>query len=164
MGALGLNATIIAQIINFVILFLFLRLVVYPLIVKMLEQRQNYITSNITATEEERRQAEAVHQQYLSDLQKAREEAQGIIQQAAKTGEAQAQEIIEAAKAETIRVKESALSEIAHEREKAVVELRNQVATLSVLMAEKIINQTISPETQQRLIAEFVKEAGDLLC
>jgi len=164
LGALGLNATIIAQIINFVILFLFLRLVVYPLIVKMLEQRQNYITSNITATEEERRQAEAVHQQYLSDLQKAREEAQGIIQQAAKTGEAQAQEIIEAAKAETIRVKESALSEIAHEREKAVVELRNQVATLSVLMAEKIINQTISPETQQRLIAEFVKEAGDLLC
>ncbi|HHW43871.1 F0F1 ATP synthase subunit B [Desulfofundulus thermobenzoicus] len=164
MEALGINYTLLAQIINFIVLLIFLRLVVYKPLVNLLEQRQQYIASNVSAAEEERRQAEALRQQYTAEMQKAREEAQAIIQNATKAGEEKAQQILDAAKAEAQRIKESALEEIAREKEKAVAELRNQVADLSVLVAGKIINQTITPEIQHNLIKEFIDEAGGLPC
>ncbi|MFZ5591799.1 MAG: F0F1 ATP synthase subunit B [Bacillota bacterium] len=162
--SLGLNATLVAQIFNFIILLIFLRVVVYKPLVNVIEQRQNAIAKNVAAAEEERKRAEALRQQYLADMQKAKEEAQAIIQQATKTGEAQAQQIIEAAKAEAARIKESALQDIAREKEKAVAELRDQVVTLSILVAGKIIDQKMTGDIQHSLVQQFIKEAGDLPC
>lgn len=158
------NATLLAQIFHFVLLLIFLRVVAYKPVANILKSRQEFIANNVAAAEEERKQAEALRQQTLADLQKAREEAQAMIQQATKSGEAQAQQIIEAAKAEAQRIKENALQEIAREKEKAVAELRDQVATLSVLVAGKIINQTITPDIQHNLVKEFIDEAGGLPC
>lgn len=163
-NALGLNATLVAQIFNFIILLIFLRLVVYPVIVKVLEQRQQAIADNVAAAEEERKQAEALRQSYLADMQKAKEEAQAIIQQATKAAEAQAQQIMEAAKAESVRVKDQALQEIEREKEKAVAVLREQVVSLSVLVAQKIVSQQMNSDIQHSLVQEFIKEAGDLPC
>ena len=58
-AALGLNTTLVAQIFHFLVLLLFLRLVVYKPLVNLLEKRQEFITNNVTAAEEERKQAEA---------------------------------------------------------------------------------------------------------
>jgi F-type H+-transporting ATPase subunit b len=162
--SLGINGTLVAQIFHFVILLIFLRVVAYPPIVKILEQRQNAIAGNVAAAEEERKQAEALRQSYLADMQKAKEEAQAIIQQATKAGEAQAQQILEAARAESNRVKENALHEIEREKEKAVAELRDQVVSLSILVADKIIGKQITQDLQHGLVKEFIKEAGDLPC
>lgn len=162
--ALGLNATLVAQVFNFIILLIFLRIVVYPHIVRILEERQNYIENSVTAAEEERKQAEELRQQYLAEMQKAKDEARDIIQRATKTGEEQAREIIEAAKAESNRIKEAALEDINREKEKAVAELREQVATLSILVASKVVNEKITADIQRGMIDEFIKEAGDLPC
>ncbi|MEW6275938.1 MAG: F0F1 ATP synthase subunit B [Bacillota bacterium] len=161
---LEFNATLLAQIFHFVVLLIFLRVVAYKPIAKLLKERQDYIANNVAAAEEERAQAEKLKQQYLADLQKAREEAQGILAQATRAAELQAQEIIAAAREEANRVKESALADIQREREKAVRELRDQVAALSVLVAGKIIGRTITPEVQRQLVYDFIKEAGDLPC
>jgi len=161
---LEFNATLLAQIFHFVVLLIFLRVVAYKPIAKLLKERQDYIANNVAAAEEERAQAEKLKQQYLADLQKAREEAQGILAQATRAAELQAQEIIAAAREEANRVKESALADIQREREKAVRELRDQVAALSVLVAGKIIGRTITPEIQRQLVYDFIKEAGDLPC
>lgn len=161
---LKFNATLIAQIFNFAILLIFLRLVAYKPIAKLLKERQDYIADNIAAAEEERKQAQELHEQYMADMQKAREEAQAIIEQATKAGEVRAQEILEAAKNEANRVKDNALKEIQREKEKAVSELKDQVAVLSVLVAEKIIGQAITSEIQHSLVQQFISEAGDLPC
>ena len=163
-SSLGLNATLFAQIFNFLVLFVFLRFVVYPPIVRLLEARQNFIADNVAAAEEERKQAEGLRQQYLDDLQQAKSEAQSIIQKATKAAEDQAREILEAAKAEADRQKEAALQDINREREKAVAELRDQVATLSILVAGKVVNEKITADIQRDMIDEFIKEAGDLPC
>lgn len=162
--ALGLNNTLVAQVFNFIILLIFLRIVVYPHIVRILEERQNYIANSVTAAEEERKQAEALRQQYLDELNKAKAEAQEIVQKATKAAEVQAQEILESAKAESARIKESALQDINREKEKAVAELRDQVATLSILVASKVVSEKITADVQRGMIDEFIKEAGDLPC
>lgn len=163
-NALGLNMTLVAQVFNFIVLLIFLRIVVYPHIVRILEERQNYIEKNVAAAEEERKQAEELRQKYLAEMQKARDEARDIIQKATKTGEEQAREIIEAAKAEANRIKEAAMEDINREKEKAVAELREQVATLSILVASKIVSEKITADIQRGMIDEFIKEAGDLPC
>ena len=161
---LGLNPTLFAQIFNFIILLIFIRLVVYKPIVNILEDRQKFIANNVAAAEEEKKQAEELRQQYLDELQQAKTEALNIIQKATKTAEDQAHDIIEAAKTEANRQKEAALQDITREKEKAVAELRDQVATLSILVAGKIINEKITADIQHNMIDEFIKEAGDLPC
>jgi len=162
--ALGLNATLVAQIFNFIILLVFLRLVVYPPIVKILEQRQEAIQGNVAAAQEERKQAEELRQQYLGDMQKAKEEANAVIQKATKAAEDESRSIIDAAKQEADRIKESALQDIEREKEKAVSELREQVASLSILVASKVVDEKITADVQRDLINDFIKEAGDLPC
>ena len=162
--ALGLNTTLVAQIFNFIILLVFLRLVVYPPIVKILEQRQEAIQGNVAAAQEERKQAEELRQQYLGDMQKAKEEANAVIQKATKAAEDESRSIIDAAKQEADRIKESALQDIEREKEKAVSELREQVASLSILVASKVVDEKITADVQRDLINDFIKEAGDLPC
>ncbi len=162
--ALGLNSTIVAQIFNFIVLFLFLKMVVFKPLVNVIEKRQQTIEENIKTAEEERKKAEALHQSYLSEMQKAKEEAHAVVQKAIKSGEGQAQQIIEAAKVESDRLKENALRDIEIAKEKAVIELRDQVATLSILVADKIIGKQITDELQHDLVQKFIKDAGDLPC
>jgi F-type H+-transporting ATPase subunit b len=97
-------------------------------------------------------------------MRRARQQAQEIIQKATKAGEEQASEIIESAKSEAARIKEAALADIQREKEKAVAELREQVATLSVLVAGKIIGRQMTQDIQREMVQEFIKEAGELPC
>ncbi len=159
---LEFNATILAQIVDFVILLIFLRLVVYKPLVKVLSARSEHIANNISAAEKERQEAEQLKAGYEAEMRLAREQAQEIIQKAAKTGEDQAAEIVEKAKGEATRLKDSALAEIEREKQRAVAELREQLASLSVLVAGKIINRRMDDEIQHSMIENFIKEAGEL--
>ena len=42
--------------------------------------------------------------------------------------------------------------------------MREQVATLSILVASKIVSDKITADIQRGMIDEFIKEAGDLPC
>ena len=161
---LEFNATLLAQIVDFIILLVFLRLVVYKPLAKVLQDRQDYIENNVAAAEKERQAAEQLKAGYEAEMRRAREQAQEIIQKAAKVGEEQAAEILENAKKEAARLKESALAEIQREKDKAMAELRDQVASLSVLVAGKIIGQKITDDIQHGMVQEFIKEAGELPC
>lgn len=159
---LEFNATILAQIVDFIILLIFLRLVVYKPLCKLLANRSDHIANSIAAAEQERQEAEQLKAGYEAEMRRAREQAQEIVQKATRAGEDQALQIVSNAKNEAEKLKENAHAEIEREKQKAVAELRDQVATLSVLVAGKIINKTISKDIQRSMIDDFIKEAGEL--
>lgn len=159
---LEFNATILAQIADFIILVIFLRLVAYKPLTKLLADRSDHVANSIAAAEQERQEAEQLKAGYEAEMRRAREQTQEIIQKATKAGEDQASEIIANAKNEAGKLKETALAEIEREKVKAVTELREQVASLSVLVAGKIINKTMSEDIQRGMIDDFIKEAGEL--
>lgn len=161
---LEFNATLLAQIVDFIILLIFLRLVAYKPLMKLLQDRSDHIANTIAAAEQERQQAEQLRAGYEAEMRRAREQAQEIIQKATKAGEEQALEIIENAKNEAARIKDAAMADIQREKEKAVAELRDQVASLSILVASKIINQKLNDEIQHKMVQDFIKEAGGLPC
>lgn len=164
MESLAFNGTLLAQMFNFLVLLILLRAVAYKPFMRMLDKRRELIESSIAAAEEDKKQAEELRAALQADMQKSREQASEILARANKNAEEQAQQIIDAAKVEATRVKDGALAEIQREKEKAVAELRDQVATLSILVAGKIIDQQLNDDVQKDMVDKFVKEAGELPC
>jgi len=159
---LEFNATILAQIADFIILLIFLRLVAYKPLVKVLSDRAERVSNALAEAEQQKLQAEQLKAGYEAEMRRSREQAQEIIQKAIKAGEEQAAEIVEKGKKEAAKIKEAALAEIEREKQKAIAELHDQVASLSVLVASKLINKNLDNQTQRSLIDNFIKEAGGL--
>ena len=158
------NASLIAAIFHFIVLLILLKVFAFKPLGKMLADRQNMIEQNIENAEKDRLAAEEIKAGYEAEMQRTREMAQEIIQKATKAGEEQAVQVIENAKNEAKRLKDSALVEIEREKEKAVADLRDQAATLAILVAGKIIEKQLDENIQREMVQDFVKEAGDLLC
>jgi len=159
---LKFNATILMQMVNFLLLLVLLRLVAYKPLLKVLEERQKYVANTIAQAENQRAEAEKIKAEYEAEMRRAREQAQAIIERATKAGEEQALNIIAQAKAEAERLKEGALADIQREREKAIAELRDQVASLAILVAGKVIKEGLDVQAHERLVQDAVKEVAQL--
>lgn len=94
-------------------------------------------------------------------LKEAKQESQSLIENAKKLGEKQKEDIIQVARAESERLKEAARTEIVKEKEQAVSALREQVASLSVLIASKVIEKELDEQAQEQLIQDYLKEVGE---
>jgi len=89
-------------------------------------------------------------------------EAARRIQDAVVEGERISGGIIQRAKEEVELMRVKAQESIEQERKKALAEIRNQVVTLSILASSRIIQQSISPKTAEKLVDDFIEEMGEL--
>lgn len=150
-----------------IMLFFFILLMVLVVkfawgpVMDMMQKREDHIADQIDVAETNRAEAEKASKEAAERLQATRQEAQKIIDDAKTAGEQQEASIIEAAKAEAARIKETAKEEIRNEKEKALQSLQDQVASLSVMIASKVIEKEISAQDQDKLIADYVKEVGE---
>ncbi|WP_017756600.1 F0F1 ATP synthase subunit B [Calidifontibacillus oryziterrae] len=160
--ATGINiGDILYQLAAFIILMLLLRKYAFGPLMGIMKQREEHIANEINAAEKSRKEAEKFVREQTEALKTARQDAHDLIENAKKLGEQQQKDIIEAAKTEANRIKESAVKEIQQEKEQAITALREQVASLSVLIASKVIEKELSEQDQQKLIDEYIKEVGE---
>ena len=164
-----LNATLIAQILNFLILVVLLRVVAYKPVVRLLQQRSDKIQESINKAEADQKAAEDTLAQYKQKLQEANVKAQEIVDKAEKTARNEHDAAILATKKEIEQMKKSAAEDIQREREKAVTELRGEVVSLSLAAASKVISKNIDSKENERLIGDFINQLdkdklGDLSC
>lgn len=158
--ALGINLPqLIAQIVNFALLLIILRLVLYKPILNMLEQRKQKIAEGLNAAEIARNEAAQAQANIQSQLDTARKEGQEIV------GNAQtiAQRIQSEAREEATRDREAAVErarqEIQLERDRAISELRREFADVTVSAAEKVVGQSLDRQAHQRIIDEALAES-----
>ncbi len=152
--------TFVYAIIAFLILYFLLKKYAFGPLFGIMEKRRDLIQEQIRTAEQNRRQSEELLAEQKQALQKARQEAQEIIEQSRVTSVKQAEDIIEQAKAEAARIKEEALREIESEKTKAVAALRNQVTAMSVLIASKIIEKQIDEQSQKQVVDQYLKQVG----
>jgi len=152
--------TMIAQLFAFLVLFFFLSKFAVKPLVKVIQERQDYIEQQIKNAEDQRAEADKLQAEHRQEMVKAREEALEIVERARKQSEKQASDIMAAAKTEADRMKESAKAEIVKEKELALAELRNQIGSLSVLIASKIIEKDMNEAEHNTLIDKYLKEVG----
>ena len=166
---IDLNMTLVAQILNFLILVALLRWLAYDPVVRMLKARENRIAESIQRADDDAAAAESVLADYKAKLAEASAKAQEIQARA----EERAEEYRAARKADTEReieqMKKAAQAEIQRDRERAVEELRTQMVTLSMAAAGKIISKNLDAAENEQLIGDFVakldkNKIGDLSC
>lgn len=160
MHSLGINGTLLAQILNFVLLFVFLRIVAWPPLVKAMEARRQRIEEQITAAEAERKEAERARLQREEALATARADAQAIIDRAERVAADQSKALLDEARAQAERIRTDAEEGIAREREAALAALRGEVADLALLAAGKVLGQRVGEPEDRRLVEEFITEVG----
>ena len=164
-----LNATLIAQILNFLILVVILRLVAYKPVARLLEQRSQKIQGDLDKAEADRKEAEATLVQYRQKLSDANIKAQEIVDKAEKVARDEHDASIEATKKEIELMKKNAEEDIKRDRERAVSQLRTEVVSLSLAAAGKLISKNIDNKENERLINDFINQLdkeklGDLSC
>lgn len=159
--ALGLNLPqLIAQIANFFVLLVILRLTLYKPILKMLDERKQKIAEGLNAAEIARAEAAAAQANIQDQLVIARKDGQEIVAGA----QAIATRIQAEAREQSNRDREVALerarTEIQLERDRAIADLRGEFADITVSAAEKVINQSLDRQAHQRIIDETLAESS----
>lgn len=158
----GFNVgTMIVQLIFFIVLLALVTKFAWRPVMNMMKEREDYVASEIDEAELSRKDAEKASQEAQDYLKQMKEETQQMLEDARNAGVKQKEEILASANEEAERLKTTALADIENEKEKAVQALQDQVASISVLIASKVIEKELSAEDQESLINDYIKEVGD---
>ena len=154
---MSINATLLIQIIAFLLLIWFVNKVLWGPLSKLMEERQKRIADGLSAAEKGKHELELAEQRAKEVLKDAKAQAQSILSQAEK----RSTEIVEDAKVkaneEADRIKAAAQAELAQEVSRAREELRKEVASLVVEGAEKILHKEIDPAAHNEMLDSLVK-------
>lgn len=155
-----INGTLLWQIVNFVVLCVILGHFCYKPIFKVLDERKARIQNDLDSAAASAADAEALKKSYEAELQNAQVKAQEIVSKAVKEAQVQANAQIDAAREAIAKEKEAASKQIERERLEALEDLKEQVAVLSCDIASKIISKNMTPDANDRLIADSIAKLG----
>jgi F-type H+-transporting ATPase subunit b len=159
-GSLGINgATLLAQVVNVIILFGLLYLVAYKPIMRMMDERSNKIKESMDNTEYIRQQAERAEDEASKRIEVAAKEGQEAIARAVRTGEEVRQEAQQKARGEAEAMIARARTEIQRERDEAVEQLRREFADITIEAAGKVIDRTLDKKAHRDIIDKVLKES-----
>lgn len=155
---MSINATLIAQLIVFLILVAFTMKFVWPPITKALDERARRISEGLSAADKAKADLQAANRRVEEQLSAARNETTQRIADA----ERMAQSLIEDAKAraseEGAKIVAAARAEAQQEMTKAREALREQVAALAVKGAEQILRREVNPAVHVDLLNRLQAE------
>lgn len=155
---MDLNATLIGQAIAMIVFVWFCMKFVWPPLMGMIEERQTTIAEGLAAAEKGSRSLELAEVEKAKLLDEARGQAREIIDQANTRGGNIVDEARASADQERGRILSLAQSEVEQEVNRAREELREQVGTLAIAGAEKIIAREINSATHQDLLDKLAAE------
>jgi F-type H+-transporting ATPase subunit b len=160
-GDLGINLPVlIAQIVNFTILLVVLRLVAWGPLTRMLDERRERIAESLAAADQAKQQAAESEHMLQDQIEAARREGQALVAQAQEVSTRIQADARAQAQADAEQALERARREIQLERDSAIGELRKEIADLTITAAEKVINQSLDRTAHQRLIDEALAQSN----
>ena len=149
------------QIVNTIILFVVLKKILFKPVLNIIDARENGIKEAIATGEQAKNEGLALKAEYEQKLSLAKNEGQEIIKQATLRAEQKSDEIISIAKEEANSLKERANKDIAQERQKVMNELKNDISSIAILAASKVIEEDIDQSKHEEMINKFIEEVGE---
>ncbi|WP_249869324.1 F0F1 ATP synthase subunit B [Oceanobacillus saliphilus] len=169
LGYLTIGATVgglrvgdmLVQLFFFLLLLYFVKKFAWGPLMNKMQEREEYVAGEIESAEKSRLEAEKASIEAAAQLNNVKLEAQKLIEDAKSAGMKQEQDIVESARKEADQIIQAAQADIQNEKEKAIQALQDKVASLSVLIASKVIEKEISAQDQEKLINDYIKEVGE---
>ncbi len=152
------SSLIFWEIVSFGILLFILYKYAFPGILSILEEREKKIRDSLEQAEHHRSEAERRLKEYEAKLSAAGKEAEAILAAAKERAQRLLDENEQRLTAEAERIKGDATREIEQERRKAVQDIRTQTTELALMVAEKVVQRSLT-EADQRKFADEALEA-----
>ncbi|MCD5532569.1 F0F1 ATP synthase subunit B [Lactobacillus delbrueckii] len=127
----------------------------------MMEKRRQKVIDDLDQAASDRKKAEILANEREAALKNSRQEATQILSVAKSNAQKTGKQIVSEAKAEASAIRERAKADAAQAKIDALNEARNEVADLSVTIAEKVIAKNLSAADQKDLVDQFIKGLND---
>ncbi len=155
---MNINMTLLGQMISFAIFIWFCMKYVWPPLINAMQERQKKIAEGLQEADRAAKDLELAQKKATDLLREAKEQAAQLIEQANKRANQLVEESKDQARAEGDRLKTAAQADIEQEVQRAKEALRAQVATLSLLGAEKILQSSVNQEAHGKMLEQLASE------
>ena len=145
-------------LVAFAITYLVLKRYAFGPIQKLIDDRRESIRQSIEEADRARDEARSLLDEHRQLIGQAKSEAESILSEARKVADAQRERMREETEEDRQRRLEETRRQIEQATAQALNEIRAEVATLSLLAAEKITRKTLTTDDQRRLIDEALAE------
>jgi F-type H+-transporting ATPase subunit b len=160
-GLISLDKSLIVQAVNFVILLLILKRILYKPFLAKMEERTRAIQTSLDQAQAARAEATRQQEENEARLRAAHAEAAAIRAQALKEAADEQKRLVEAARAESQRLIETAKAQMDADVRRAREELRREVADLATAVAEKLVRRSLRDEDHRRIVADAITKVGN---
>ena len=155
-------AEFIPALIAFLIIWVIMAKMAWPMIINVLDARQEKIQNDLDAAAKAQAEAEEAKVAYQAKIEEADRKADAIMAEAKHDAEVMRADMIAKAQEESQAIIAKAHDVIDAERTKAMAELSGSVVDLSVEIASKIIGDALDENEQRELAAKYLSEVGSL--
>ena len=155
-------AEFVPACIAFLIIWFIMAKFAWPMVLKMMEDREQKIQGDLDAAAKAHADASAAKAAVDAKLEEAQLKANNIIAEAKHDAEVMQADMLSEAQKEAQAIIAKAHDVIDAERSKAMAELSGSVIDLSVEIAGKIIGETLDVEQQRALAIKYLAEVGSL--
>ena len=154
-------ANMLWYLIVFAILLLAVEHYAWGPVKNMMEKRRQKVIDDLDQAASNRKKAETLANEREAALQNSRQEATQILSDAKSNAQKTGKEMVAQATADAAGIREKAKAEAAQAKADALNEARDEVADLSVTIAEKVIAKNLSAADQMDLVDHFIKGLND---
>lgn len=142
----------------FVLLVLILSKTAWKPLMKTVEERERALRSDREGAEKARREAEKLKAELDAGMASLKLDIESRLAEARAEGVRERDLIIEDARKSAALLIDSAKAELESQKNAMVKELKNKIAELSFLAAEKVLHKTIDQRTDKELVNRFLHE------
>lgn len=145
---------------NLLILYIFLKKLLFKPLKDMIDSRQKEIDDMYSDAESSKASAEALRGEYEEKISHANEESEQILKAAQRRALLREEEILRDADEKAARALERAQEQIELEKARALNEVKNEVSEMAIGIASAVIERDVSAAEHSDLIDDFIKNIG----
>ena len=159
---IGVNFwTALFVLLNFLLLFFVAKKFLFKPVKDMIDSRQQEINDMYAEADAAKANAEAMETEYKSRLATAQETSDTLVKEAMARGKNREEETIRQANREADAIREKAAQDIAREKAKALNDAKDEISSIALEIAGKVIGESMDDTKQQKLVDSFLAELGE---
>ena len=148
------------QLVVLAVLFFLLWKYMFPVILKMTEEREARIKKDLSDAEGARAESAAALEEQRSLLAGARGEAKAIVTEAREAADRERATAVEKTRAEQDELLERARREIGAERERAVADIRREAVDIALSAAAKVVGARLDTAADRKIVEDYITSIG----
>ena len=159
---IGINPwTALFVLLNFLLLFFVAKKFLFVPVKKMIDSRQQEIDDMYAQAQSAQDSAKALESEYQAKLAAAQETGDRLVKEAMERGKNREEEIIRQATKEADAIREKASADIAREKKQAINDAKNEISSLAMEIAGKVVGESMDAARQDKLVDSFLEELGE---